>query len=111
MIAVSKLVDLQEKTIRRGNILRVPGRHPYENYVDFMVFETQCEDRPYGLIISSGYKAGLILIRLPKESFGVGGGIDKEWTISNWDKWIYPDCNVSEVFLIDGYEAISVVGM
>lgn len=99
-----RLVDLQDKLIWRGNVFRVRGKFPYEDCVDFMVFETQFEDRPYGLIVTSGYKAGLVLLYLPEESNSPQGGVNKEWVVSNWNKWIYPDCEVSDVFFIDKYD-------
>lgn len=74
-----------------------------------MVFESQVEDRPLGLIITSGYKAGLILVYLPRDSFSKEGGLNKEWVVSNWEKWIYPDCDVSDVMLVR-YESASVSG-
>jgi hypothetical protein len=101
-----KLIDSLSSSIFRGNVLRVRGKYPYEEYVDFMVFETPSKDRPYGLIVTSGYKAGLILVYLPAESSSAeGAGLDRKWIVNNWDKWIYPDCNISDVYLIDGYEA------
>jgi hypothetical protein len=109
MIVFSRLIYLQDATVRRGSVLRVPGKYPYENFVDFMLFETHQKDRPYGLIVTSGYKVGLILLYLPGESSSVGGGVDKEWVIANWGNWIYPDCDVSEVFHVDGYEAVPIL--
>ncbi|WP_090268559.1 Imm45 family immunity protein [Pseudomonas panipatensis] len=104
MVSKVRLVDYKESSIWHGNVLRACGKYPYEEFVDFMVFETQSEDTPYGLIVTSGYKAGLILVCLPKESSSVAGGVDKEWIVSNWERWIYPDCDVSDVYLIDRYE-------
>lgn len=101
----TKVVESQVQSVVRGNILRVSGKYPYENHVDFMVFETNSEDRPYGLIVTSGYKAGLILVYLPKESNSDEGGLSKAWLVSNWRKWVYPDCDILDVYLIDGYEA------
>lgn len=101
-----KLIDYKEKNISRGTVFRLPANWPYEEWVDFMLFETQDDERPYGLIVSSGYKAGLFLIKLPIESISDEGlGISTEWVIANWAKWIYPECDVSDVYLIDGYVA------
>ncbi|AJF72050.1 MULTISPECIES: Imm45 family immunity protein [Raoultella] len=101
-----KLIDYKEKSISRGTVFRLPANWPYEEWVDFMLFETQDDERPYGLIVSSGYKAGLFLIKLPIESISDEGlGISTEWVIANWAKWIYPECDVSDVYLIDGYVA------
>lgn len=104
-----RLVDLPSATIWHGNVFRVLGKYPYEQYVDFMVFETKSESRSHGLIVASGYKAGLILVYLPVESSSVEGGVDREWVVSNWDKWIYPDCDVSDVYFIERYEAAELV--
>lgn len=72
-----------------------------------MVFETQDDDSPYGLIVSSGYKAGLILVKLPAESISdEGHGLSTQWIINNWDEWIYPECNVAKVHILDGYVAV-----
>lgn len=103
-----RLVDFEGESFSRGAVFRVRGKYPYEKSVDFMIFDTQLEDRPYGLIVTSGYKAGLILIYLPEESYSADGGIDKEWVISNWEEWIYPDCNIFDVHFVEGYESIPV---
>ncbi|WP_422403354.1 Imm45 family immunity protein [Pseudomonas sp. GZD-209] len=102
-----KLVDFHGESIWHGNIFRVPGKCPYERFVDFMVFDNQSEDRPYGLIVTSGYKAGLILVYLPRECSSVEGGVSKKWVMSNWSKWIYPDCGVLDVYFVDRYEVPS----
>lgn len=96
-----RLVDLDSGVLERGGILRLPAKYPYEACVEFMIFETQKDETPYGLIISSGYKAGLILVYLPEESCASGGGIKRQWIIDNWSLWIYPDCSVEMVYYID----------
>lgn len=101
-----KLVDCKNKSIKRGTVFRLPGVWPYEEWVDFMVidlFET------HGLVVSSGHKAGLILISLPIESASIEGrALSTEWVITNWAKWIYPECNVEDVYILDGYVATSI---
>ncbi|WNJ95686.1 Imm45 family immunity protein [Vibrio ruber] len=98
-----KLVDSPTEQIYRGSVLRFPATHPYEKFVDFMVFEQhQDNTRGMGLIVTSGYKAGLISIVLPSESGKTS--VDKAWLIANWNKWVYPDCNVEDVYLIDCYK-------
>lgn len=105
-----KLIDYKKMAISRGMIFRLPAVWPYEEWVDFMVFETQDDERPYGLIVSSGYKAGLFLIKLPAESLSdEGHGLSTEWIIANWAKWIYPECNVEDVHILDEYVATPVV--
>ena len=100
------LIDVEDESLFRGNILRVPGKYPYEEFVDFMIFDTQSEDRRYALIVTSGYKAGLILVYLPQESEAAGGGVNLKWLVSNWNKWIYPECDVSDVTLISRYDVV-----
>ncbi len=100
-----KLIDYDQKSISRGMVFRLSAQWPYESIVDFMVIDLADSERPYGLVISSGHKAGLILVKLPAEShFDEGRALSTEWVISNWDKWIYPECDVSDVYLIERYE-------
>jgi len=104
-----KLIDRKEKSISRGSIFRLPAVWPYEAFVDFMVFETQDDKRPYGLIVSSGYKAGLFLVKLPMESVSdEGHGLSTEWVINNWAEWIYPECDVGDVHILDGYVVMPI---
>jgi len=104
-----KLIDYEETAISRGTIFRLPATWPYEEWVDFMLFETQDDERPYGLMISSGYKAGLFLVKLPIESVSDEGyGLSTKWVINNWAKWIYQECNVEDVHILDEYVAIPI---
>ncbi|WP_225771997.1 Imm45 family immunity protein [Pseudomonas sp. Marseille-Q5115] len=97
MLNLVHLVSLEENELWHGNVLRTPGKYPYEKYVDFMVFETRDTNSTYGLMVTSGYKAGMILVYLPAQSSALGGGVSKEWVISNWNRWIY-ESSVSEVY-------------
>ena len=101
-----KLIDYKNKSIKRGTVFRLPAVWPYEEWVDFMVidlFET------HGLVVSSGHKAGLILISLPIESASTEGrALSTEWVITNWAKWIYPDCQVENVHILDEYVATTI---
>jgi len=101
-----KLIDYKNKSIKRGTVFRLPAVWPYEKWVDLMVidlFET------HGLVVSSGHKAGLILISLPIESASTEGrALSTEWIITNWAKWIYPDCHVENVHILDEYVATPI---
>ncbi|MEB6222217.1 Imm45 family immunity protein [Pantoea anthophila] len=102
-----KLIEIKDIALRHGNIFRLPAVWPYEAMVDFMVVDLSNADRPYGLIVSSGHKAGLILVKLPAEScLSEVRGLSVEWVIDNWDKWIYPECDVKDVYVIDRYEIL-----
>ncbi len=96
-----KLIDLPEDNIFRGAVLRFPAKYPYEDIVDFMVFDPSEDGKGMGLITSSGYKSGLICVVLPLESGE--RAISKSWLLDNWKYWVYPDCDVSEVFVIVNY--------
>lgn len=101
---MTKLIDCTSDAFQRGSVFRVPGKYPYEETVDFMVFEILEEDRRFGLMVTTGYKAGLTLVRLPAESNHGTFGLSKEWVLANWAKWIYPDSDISQVNVFDGYE-------
>lgn len=47
--------------------MRAKGSYPYEEVVDFMVFETLEADRRFGPMVTTGYKAGLPLVLLREE--------------------------------------------
>ncbi|WP_425526800.1 Imm45 family immunity protein [Xanthomonas oryzae] len=75
-------------------------RSRVEAAVEFMLYETGEVDRAYGLIVVSGYKAGLKLVNLPSDSLAASGGVSKGWVISNWDRWIYPECEINDVYFL-----------
>lgn len=47
MVEKIRLIEFSGASIDRGSVFRVCGEYPYEKAVDFMLFETQPEDRPY----------------------------------------------------------------
>lgn len=95
-----KLIDFKEDTIRLGSVLRLPAQYPYESVVEFMVFEPNDSDYGLGLMVRSGYKAGLTLVILPNESQPKSSrGLSTQWLITNWQTWVYPDCAVKQVWL------------
>ena len=104
-----KLTNSDAEWFSHGTVFRLPGKYPYADLVDFMVFEPSEPDRGQGLMVSSGYKAGLILVLLPKESSIKEAqsyrSIEKNWLIANWSRWVYPECDVSEVYVSEGYNA------
>ncbi len=96
----SQLKHMGNRRIRRGALIRVPARHPYEAIVDFMVFDPQDDERGMGLIVDSGYKAGLILVILPKESQSSSlRSISSKWLKENWTTWGYDDCRAEDVYV------------
>lgn len=105
---LSKLANLDTDIVRYGSVFRFPGGWPYEPMVDFLLAYSPGGERESALIVATGHKAGLIAILLPPESGcdeAGGSGISKRWVIDNWNKWIWPDCSVDDVYVIDRYDA------
>ena len=104
-----KLVDYEFESIPRGSVFRFPGSWPYEKFVDLLVVDMPDKNFAHSLVISTGHKAGLTLIRLPIEARSEAGtvGISKSWVLHNWKEWIYPDCSINEVHMIRNYAAPS----
>lgn len=95
------LIDYPEKSIFRGAVFRFPAKFPYEDLVEFLVFEQSDENRGFGLMVISGYKSGLVANILPRESLSIDGmGIDTEWLKENWCKWVYSNASPEDVIVI-----------
>ena len=62
---MQKLVNYHSN-LTHGTVFRFPGSYPHEKYVDLILVEFPDSDRKFGLVVSTGHKAGLILIKLPK---------------------------------------------
>ena len=108
-MACAKLVEYAGELISRGYIFRLPASWPYESVVDFMVVDLPDEKFGHSLVVASGNKSGLMLIQLPIESRAPGHGISTRWLIDNWSKWVYPECDVNDVFLYERSAAPSWV--
>ncbi|WP_278837968.1 Imm45 family immunity protein [Fusobacterium varium] len=94
-----KLVNYPVKVLWRGTTFRCPGKYPFEDIVDLMIIDTITEFSIYSI---TGYHAGQMLCVLPKEALSPNNNIraiSKEWVIKNWDKWIYSDCAVEDVYI------------
>ena len=66
---MKKLIDYTETSIPRGTIFKCKGIYPYEEVVYFLLCEL---GDSYGLMVISGYKAGLTYVLFPKESIPEG---------------------------------------
>ncbi|CAL1517077.1 Imm45 family immunity protein [Chitinophaga sp. MM2321] len=97
-----KLINYTEENIERGMILRCKGKDPYEEVVDFLICELSSDDG-YQLVVSSGYKAGLAYVILPRESVpeGFRFGLATAWLLANWHIWGYIDCPLEDVWLLE----------
>lgn len=89
------LSSLDRDALWTGDILRLAENYdlgPGSSPVDLMVFDPNDSDCGLGLVVVSGYKAGLVYALLPQASLKDGTRtIDVSWLKSHWDKWFcYP---------------------
>lgn len=84
------LTDLAGESLWRGDILRLAHNYdlgPGSGPVDLMVYDPGGGDG-LGLIVVSGYKAGLTLAIFPAESCRAGArSLETSWLLKNWDRW------------------------
>ncbi len=94
-----------ERAFYPGNVLRFPAMLPYESVIEMMFFDCQDKTYPYGLIVTTGYRAGLIFRRFSSEALLEGvHAVSTDWVRKNWGK-IYEGCNINCVMVADNYTA------
>jgi hypothetical protein len=84
------LTELAGDALGPGDILRLSENYdlkPAAGPVDLMVFDPRDDDTGLGLIVTSGYKSGLILHVFPRASRHAEGGLSVDWLIANWNDW------------------------
>lgn len=92
---------LEDGAVYRGALFMFDAHYPFEEKAIVML----CENRgsksfPFNLVTITGYKSGINpLQNLPAECRHPNGGLDLLWLINNWGRWIYPDCDVSNVYI------------
>ncbi len=85
-----QLTDLPGESLTAGDVLRLvhdydlgPGSPP----VDLMVFDPR-DGAGLGVIVVSGYKAGLVLSIFPAASCGPGKrSLETAWLLRHWNDW------------------------
>jgi hypothetical protein len=86
-----RLLDLADDCLIIGDVIRLSDNYdlgPGSGPVDLLLFNPQEDETGLGLMVASGYKAGLIFAILPEESrFERKLSLSKAWLIENWDKW------------------------
>lgn len=102
----TKLRNYKREVLSRGTILRMRGEYPYENVVDFMVFDPCEPRRGLGLLVVTGYKAGLMVCTFPADTGTEKYPccLSKQWWIDNWDKWGL-ECDIDTIYVADNYLA------
>jgi hypothetical protein len=88
---VPLIEQMAGECLARGDILRLvynynlgPGSPP----VDLMVYDPRDDDCGMGLMVVSGYKAGLVYAILPLASKPQQSrGLSVDWLVENWSTW------------------------
>lgn len=99
-VSETSLIDWPEALIYAGMVLRFPASAPYEDWVDFMLVVLPPQEN--ALLVTTGYKAGLVPQVLPSEA-GPVGAVSRAWLVANWSEWIFPSTPVEDVFVSRGY--------
>lgn len=101
----SPLSSWPSQLIYRGTVFRcLKAVWPYENVVDFMVVVDHESACGFAFIVTTGYKAGHILVKLPADAKAPNAqALSTDWIIANWAHWIYPECPVECVRVIENY--------
>lgn len=84
------------------NNFTVPGKYPFEEIVDFMLVDIPYIESGFAFICISGYYAGTLEFELPKEARNANArSISVNWLINNWNTWVYSECSIQEVFILE----------
>jgi len=60
------MIDFEEERIWRGTVFRLPvAEHPHEAPLDLLLVEDSAAQSGFSLFVSTGYKSGLPLLKLP----------------------------------------------
>ena len=106
------LVDTTQEALWTGDILRLPENYdlgPGSLPVDLIVYDPNDEECGLGLLVVSGYKAGLVYALLPAQSLKGGSrALDLDWLRDNWNSWFcYAHEGNTRVMAIDKTRVIS----
>lgn len=99
------LSEAAEEVIWRGAVFRLLKTDwPYETPVDFLLVLDYNSPSDFTLVVSTGYKAGHIVVHLPAEAVAAGVcGIDRSWLVANWQRWVYAECPPEAVLVTREY--------
>lgn len=105
-LSMEKFVQGPTDDLASGCVFRFAGQWPHEACVDLMLVSMPDDFSEFGLVVTTGHKAGLVLVRLPKECESTRSrGVRHDWLVNNWSKWVYPECDVADVWLLRRYAA------
>jgi|LakMenEpi03Aug12_release.lakeMendotaPanAssembly.Ray.scaffolds.fasta_scaffold2509712_1 hypothetical protein len=97
-----KLTEFFDGTLYRGDLIKFPSKYPFENEVVMMIAESPCQTG-LCLITITGYKAGINCFQIFPTS-EIENKISGSYLISNWSKWVYPECLVEDVMVRSSLE-------
>lgn len=101
---MERLIEWRAGDLGNGCVFRFAAQWPYESVVDLLLVSMPDDFSQFGLVVATGHKAGLLLVRLPKECESAQSvGVRHEWLVSNWSTWVYPECDVADVWLVRRY--------
>ncbi len=82
--------DMLQGQLGVGDVLRLPENYdlgPGSEPVDLLVYDPRDDEYGLGLMVVSGYKAGLTFAIFPRESRSLDNGLSVDWLLRNWDRW------------------------
>jgi hypothetical protein len=95
-----KLTEYDRPSISRGMLLRFPAAYPFEAEVVMMICEGPGSSSERCLRTITGRKAGINCYQvLPPDASPSGHFVATTWLIDNWNRWVWPDGNVEDVWI------------
>jgi Immunity protein 45 len=107
MTTWKKLTESAYPELKRGALLRFAAGQPFESHVVMMVCEAPDKSDRLGLITISGYKAGInCYVVFPKGTAPYQ--LSTRWLIDNWQRWVWPEGDVSLVEVHEPLDALAI---
>ena len=94
----TKLTEFNKEFLSRGALLKFPAKYPFESHVVMMICEGP--ERNFNckcLLTITGHKSGINPYVVFPES--PDGNLRRNWLIENWNKWVWPDGNITDVLI------------
>jgi hypothetical protein len=102
-----KLSDCVDTAFYAGTVFRFSAAFPDEAIVDYMlILDNSVRETELKLVVTTGGKAGYtnITCKFPHESYLTGAlAIKSDWLSANWQEWIYPDTDLTQIFVMTNY--------
>ena len=96
--------------LSRGSLIRFKASYPFEDEVIMMICEAPDCHSNLGLMTITGYKAGInCYVIFPESARDDDATISSQWLLQNWRKWVWPDGNPDDVWVLpDGLNADAI---